>query len=269
MSPVIDFHVHVYPDNLAAQVISELTQSCGFQACFDGTVSGLKAMMRGCGVTQSVIQPVATKVSQVRPINQWSSHLNRESGIRAFGSLHPEMDTQAVKTEVAFIKENHLPGVKMHPEYQNFHPDEDRMEKIYCALEQAKCMLLLHAGMDLGFHPPVKATPERIFQVLKSFPGLTVIAAHLGGYGLWDQVMKYLVNQNVWLDTAYCFGKTPLPEAYEIIQAHGCDKILFGSDAPWGDQGQHVQHLESLPLSEMEKQRIFFGNAAVLLEKIK
>ncbi len=50
---------------------------------------------------------------------------------------------------------------------------------------------MLHAGTDIGLPPPVHCTPERLARLLDATPGLTVIAAHMGGYACWDDVEKY------------------------------------------------------------------------------
>ncbi len=265
MSPIIDFHVHIYPDELAATVVSELQSRCGFQPCFDGTLSGLRLSMQTCGIDISVLQPVATKPSQVRHINQWSAVLNTESDLIAFGALHPDLSVEEVEAEIEFFKTHEIRGVKMHPEYQEFYPDDPRLEVIYQALEKNKIHLLLHAGMDLGFAPPAKATPERILQIHKGFPKLTIIAAHLGGFQMWEEVGKYLVGTPVFLDTAYCLQDAPSPQLLELIRAHGYQRVLFGSDAPWGNQSKQVYTMKNMPLPPLERAAMLGGNAFRLL----
>lgn len=264
--PIIDFHVHAFTDELAPAAVEQLSTQCGFQPCFDGTLAGLRASMRESGIDISVVQPVATKPSQVQTINRWAVGIRNVPGLLSFGALHPDLSLEQITVEVAYLKEQGFRGVKLHPEYQAFHPDEDRLEAIYAALQDAGLILLMHAGPDLGFTSPVKATPERILQVHRGFPRLTLVAAHLGGYQRWEESAKYLAGKPLWLDTAYCFQNAPDPGMIELMRAHGPDRILFGSDAPWGNQARHADLIRKLDFSPHEIADMTGKNAYNLLK---
>ena len=51
-----------------------------------------------------------------------------------------------------------------------------------------------------------------------------------------------------------------------IARKHGTDKILFATDSPWESQESYIQRIQSLPLDEAEKTRIFSENAKELLQ---
>jgi predicted TIM-barrel fold metal-dependent hydrolase len=50
-----------------------------------------------------------------------------------------------------------------------------------------------------------------------------------------------------------------------IIEKHGADRILFGSDAPWSNASTEVEHLKSLPLLQKDIDLILGGNATRIL----
>jgi predicted TIM-barrel fold metal-dependent hydrolase len=264
MPPIIDFHVHVFPDFLAAAAMSEVTPG-GIAPCFDGTLSGLRALLRQNAINLAVVQPVATKPEQVHSINRWHAKLQDWPEVKAFGALHPAMPLEAAETEIVFLREHGIRGVKMHPEYQEFNPDEDRLAPFYSLLEKHRMILLLHAGVDFKFADSVRATPQRIAQVLKGFPQLTLVAAHLGGYQLWDEVGKHLAGKNLYLDTGFCLHEPATPQLLELIRAHGTQRVLFASDAPWGNQTQQIRNLQKMPLAPQEIQDIAGNNAYNLL----
>ncbi|MBN1596060.1 amidohydrolase family protein [candidate division FCPU426 bacterium] len=266
MAPIIDFHVHAFPDFLAAHALAEVTAKGGFQPSFDGTVAGLRKEMQGNGITLSVVQPVATKPAQVHAINRWQAQVNTHPDVKAFGALHPALALDQLEEEIAFLQGQGIRGVKLHSEYQQFYPDEERLEPLYRLLEKNHLLLLLHAGVDLGYASEVKATPARIAQVLRGFPELTVVAAHFGGYLLWDEVEKHLIGRPLYLDTGYCLHEPVSARMLEMIKAHGSRRILFASDAPWGDQGRQLRHLQGSPLSAEEIQDIGGKNAYNLLQ---
>jgi hypothetical protein len=58
--PVIDAHVHLYPDALAPNVVPMLSGRFGNTPAFDGTVAGCAANAAEAGIVLSVNLPVAT-----------------------------------------------------------------------------------------------------------------------------------------------------------------------------------------------------------------
>ncbi|MCX8007904.1 MAG: hypothetical protein N3B11_07345, partial [Coriobacteriia bacterium] len=66
---VIDFHTHVFPDELAERALAQMMDRTHMRAFYDGTLSGLYGSMERSGVAVSVLAPVATRPSQVSSIN--------------------------------------------------------------------------------------------------------------------------------------------------------------------------------------------------------
>jgi len=265
VSGPIDIHTHAFADEVAAVAIPKLAEASGFRPAYDGTLAGLRRSMAVAGVAHAVIQPVATKPGQVEVINRWCLEVEALPGLSAFGALHPDMSPAAIRNQVAFLKAHGIRGVKIHPEYQDFYPDEDRLEPVYQSLQEAGLVLMLHAGADAAYPPPVRATPRRIRQILDGFPGLRVIAAHMGGFRLWGEVERELVGRRIGLDTAYCAGECPLPWFVEAARAHGGDQVFLASDGPWGDQAGHLAYVRSAGFSPAELERIEFKNALEIL----
>ena len=52
----------------------------------------------------------------------------------------------------------------------------------------------------------------------------------------------------------------------EIITKHGADRILFASDCPWQSSVMDKELIERMPLNDEQKEKIFWKNAAELLE---
>jgi uncharacterized protein len=262
---IIDFHAHVFPDDLAPRAISRLETNGGTRAHYNGTVQGLLASMRVAGIHRSVLQPVATKPEQVEAINHWSLTLRGRRELIPFGALHPNLSPEDLERQIKFLKSHGFLGIKLHPDYQGFHPDEDRLESFYQALEKSGLIVMFHSGIDLGLYPPVMAGPEHIARVHKAFPNLVIVAAHLGGYKMWEDVESYLVGHSVWLDTAYCADDCPPRQFLDIVRAHGVNKVLFASDGPWGGQQENLEYLRGVGLTDEELLAIEGQNAKNLL----
>lgn len=260
---LIDFHTHAFADPLAPRAIASLSAaSGGLTPQTDGTYQGLIQNMDKCGVDHSVLLTIATKPTQQTRINDWAASLN-QGRVSVFGSIHP--DASDVFEELERIRSLGLAGVKLHPEYQNFCVDEDRMKPIYKKIASLGLITVFHAGMDIGFMPPAKATVDRMIRALPVFDGAPVVAAHFGGYNEWDEVLEKMCGLPIYLDTSFCFGRIQHPLAQAIVEKHGCDRIVFGTDLPWSDAETELRLINSLNLSDEDKEKILWKNAAGLL----
>ncbi len=259
---IIDFHTHAFPDGVAASAIPALEAEGGVAAVYDGTVGGLLASMDRAGVDASVLQPVATKPSQVRAINDWAASL-ASGRLIPFGAMHPNLEDPS--SEIARMADLGLRGFKLHPEYQAFSPEDPRMDPIYDAARRHGLIVLFHAGVDISV-PTLRGTPAAFSAMLDGHPGLKVVLAHMGGFRMWAEVADALAGRDVWLDTAYTLGHLPDQEFVGLVRAHGADRVVFGSDGPWTDPASEIAHLRALPLSDGELENVLGANAERLLD---
>lgn len=261
-NPVIDVHTHAFPDALAARAISHLERRASVAAALDGTAAALLASMDRAGVDRAVVCSIATEPRQFASILRWSRSI---AGPRLlpFPSLHPGSPEFA--DEIRQVAAAGFPGVKLHPEYQEFFVDDPALADLYRALEEAELAVLFHAGHDIGFPDSDRAAPARFLAVHRAFPRLRLVASHLGGFRRWHEVARSLVGTGVWLDTSYTVGHVAPALLREILAAHRPDRILFGSDSPWVDQGRALAEIRALGLAPDLERRILGGNAAELL----
>ena len=261
---IIDFHTHVFPDDLAPKAISALCAEADgiYPPVSDGTVSGLLKNMDDWSIDASVILPVITKQSQVKSANEWTA-LQIQDRLIGFGGIYPH--TVDYKRDIDFVASLGLKGLKFHAEYQDFIVDGAHMLKIYDYALGKGLILLHHAGFDPAFPAPFKSSPGQFANIAKAMRGGVIIAAHLGGHDQWDDVEAHLAGSSIYLDTSNGFEYFPHDQFLRIVKNHGADKILFGSDAPWSNAKTEVMHLKSLPLSKDDIDLILYENAKRIL----
>lgn len=259
---IIDFHTHCFPDRLAPRAMAVLSEQAGIVPFTDGTVADLKRSMDQAGIQISVLQNIATKPEQVVPINRWAAEI-QDDRIVSFGTLHPEFADW--KQEIAWMAANGIKGVKFHPDYQEFFVEESRLFPMYEALFAAGLVVLFHAGVDIGLPEPYHCRPAGLREVLDTFPGARIVAAHMGGYGFWDEVEIHLLGRDVFFDTSYSYADLGPAAMQRLIRGHGAGKILFGTDSPWYDQAEAVAEIGTLEVSAAEVGLILSENARKLL----
>lgn len=259
----IDFHTHIFPDKLACRALQKLEKAAGGTSpYYDGTRNGLLRFMRENEIDQSVVLHVATNPGNMHSVNDFAASVNGGPLI-SFGSVHP--DAPDALEELDRICGLGLKGIKLHPDYQQFYGDDPKLWPIYEKIAKLGLILVFHTGVDIGLYPPVHMTPRRLKRALKPLEGTAVVAAHFGGYLMWEEALDCLAGMDVYFDTAYAAGKIPPGIVRRIIREIGPDRILFGSDLPWSDPREEVSLLNTLDLSEEEMEKILYKNAEKLM----
>lgn len=260
---MIDFHTHCFPDKIAERAILSLKKtSADIHAHTDGTLSGLYALEKACGVDMFVVQNIATNPKQMQSVNNFAANIQSDTVI-SFGSVHP--DAPDAIEELERIRDLGLRGVKFHPEFQSFFVDDEKMFPLYRKISELGLPVLFHAGGDISYMPPYHCTPQRLLSVIDRLT-VPVIAAHWGAYMYWEDVLNTLCGTDIYIDTSMGHGIMPLPLAEAIAEKHTPDKLLFASDAPWQSPNQSQKLVDALGFSESEKEKIYERNAKKILK---
>ena len=153
-----------------------------------------------------------------------------------------------------------LKGVKLHNDMQKIAIDDARMDKIY-ALCQDNCPLLLHMGDDRYHYD----NPAQVPGILRRFPRLRLICAHMGGYTEWAEAREYLPQENVMVDCSSSYFRLGDAGLLDSIRLFGADRVLFGTDFPMWDPAAELRHVLHLGLTAEELDKILHRNAEQLL----
>ncbi|AUS95670.1 amidohydrolase [Clostridium thermosuccinogenes] len=256
---IIDVHAHVFPDKIADKAVGSIGEYYGVPMHGKGTASDLMESGSRINVSYYVVHSTATKVEQVKTINDFIAEQQRKNScFIGFGTLHPDMED--VDEEVDRIISLGLKGIKLHPDFQDFCIDDERMMGIYEAVEK-RLPVLLHMGDE----NKTSSSPKRLEKVLDRFPKLVVVAAHLGGYRMWKESMDCLVGRNVFFDTSSSLFWLDSSTAVSMIRKHGVNKVLFGSDYPMWSHEEELERFLNLGLTKEEREFILWRNAARLL----
>jgi len=267
---IIDLHTHAFPEKIAARTLEVLIANTARISDYpmknytDGTASGLLEVERRAGVDLAVVLPIVTNPKQSETINRVAKETNDANcGLYSFGSLHPA-DPDALSWVDKLAAEG-FKGIKLHPEFQDIYADSDEMTAVCRRAAQYGMTVVLHAGRDIGYLPPVKTEPDMLLRLIDRVPDLKLVAAHLGGWMMWEEVAEKLVGTSIYFDTAFIADFIDKAAASDIISAHGADKVLFGSDAPWEDPAKTLKFLRSLSIDPEDLKKICGQNAAGLL----
>lgn len=262
MYKIIDAHCHIYPEKIAVKAAAATGKFYDTISLMDGTVETLLSEGEKAEFTHFLVQSVATSPQQVSKINHFIAESVKNSGgkMTGFGTMHPA--SEALEADFNEIMELGLKGVKLHPDIQGFKMDDYRMLKIYELCEAHGLPVLMHCG-DSRYD---FSNPNRIKPILDIYTDLTFIGAHFGGYSVWEEAVKTLANyEKFMVDTSSTLFAVDIDTARRFIDAYGEDRVMFGTDYPMWNLKTELDRFMKIPLSDEQRKKIFYDNAARLL----
>jgi len=234
----------------------------GIQAYLNGTVGDLLRSMDEAGIEKSVICCIATKPEQFEPILRWCAQIRSERLI-PFPSVHPA--DGACAAQIRRIRAEGFLGVKLHPFYQEFFADEERMLGFYEEVARQHLLLVMHTGYDIAFPRIRRADPQKMLGIAETFPDLKLVTTHLGAWQQWDEVCRHLLGRKIYMELSFAMQDLEPQQARRMIVDHPEGYVLFGTDSPWTDQKETLALLEKLHLPQKKLDRILGDNARGLL----
>ena len=256
----IDFHSHVYPDAIAPKAADSIREFYHLgDGHMDGKVETLLEYGTQAGIDKFVILPVALRPSRTRHINDFIlQELEKEPRFYGYGTIHAGMENLC--GEVEYIMEKGLRGLKMHPDSQVFAIDDPRLFPVYDMIGDRLPILFHMGGHRFDYSPPA-----RLRKVLDLFPKLQVIAAHFGGYSMYDVAAEELKGKDCFFDvsSSLMFMEEGVAERY--INHYGAERFVYGSDFPMWDPVREMERFMKLKLTDAQKEQIAHITAEGLL----
>jgi predicted TIM-barrel fold metal-dependent hydrolase len=236
--PLIDAHAHV------GQSLFGVGQS----------VDDLLASMAENGIARSVIVPLKPSGYHLGPENDRiaaavHAHPDRLVG---FGRVDPWQGKNAVDELRRGLDELSLAGLYLHPFEEQFAANDELVFPLMEILQECGLPLLLAGGYP-GF-----SHPSQVGDLARQFPEVTIIATHGGqlnisGMLLADAGRMLRANPNVVMETSGIYREDFIEDT---IAELGSDRVVFGSNAPYLDQGYEAARIRLAHLDAATKAAI-------------
>jgi predicted TIM-barrel fold metal-dependent hydrolase len=284
---VIDAHVHTYP---SAAIGLQATGGANYSRCA-GTVQELLALMSVGGIDKAAMMnmtPVADMreaalasgkgspdeiaremIARMKRRNDWTCQTAKEQPcLVPFISLDPSMGAEEAVAEVRRCREQGAVGIKLHPSSQRFNPDDPNLWPVYAEAESLEMPVLSHGGV-FPADPESSdfSRPKAFARVLKAFPKLRFVLAHMGQGYLEESLAMAEEFENIHFDSSSVITGTLWPpelsddEIVAMVRRFGAERILFASDWPWYHPLRDLERIETLALSKEERRLILGENA--------
>ena len=256
----IDCHDHVYNRRIAPKAVQSVGEFYSVIMNCSGTTDELLKIAESSQVKKFVINAVALSPKPVPKLNDFmAKEQSAHEEFTALGTLHPDME--GLDDEIERIIQLGLHGIKLHPDSQSFDMDSPAAMKIYERIE-GRLPLLIHCG-DYRFN---RSHPRRLANILDAFPGLTVVAAHFGGWSVFEEAVPYLRSRNCYMDISSSMPFIGKDKVAEYIRLYGADRLLFGSDYPMWHPVREYESFMEIQLSDEERRKILYQNASKVFD---
>ena len=258
---LLDIHTHIYPTAIAQKAAASIREFYELDTHeMDGTADTLLAKGTQAGIDRFVVLPVAMRPDRTRHINDFIlEQVAAQPRFVGFGTVHAAMEN--ITDEVEYIMEKGLRGIKMHPDFQTFGIDDPRLFPAYEAIS-GRIPVMLHMGDQRYDY----SHPARLKHLLELFPNLQVIAAHFGGYSMYETAYELLNKTNCVFDvsSSLMFMGDGVAERY--IRAFGAERMAFGTDYPLWDPEAETRRFLQLKLTDAEFDQIGHKTAERILK---
>ncbi|WP_459941275.1 amidohydrolase family protein [Deferrisoma palaeochoriense] len=266
LPPVIDAHVHVFPDRLFAAVRSWF-DAHGWPIRYRLTAADAVRFLLDRGVEHLVLLQYAHRPGIARDLNRFLAGLVRgEPRVTGLATVFPgEPGAREILEEAVDLG---LRGVKLHAHVQGIPADDAATFEVAAFCAERGVPLVAHFGREprspaYPTDPHRTCSAGRTRRLLEAFPGLKLVVPHLGADEFEAHAELLEAFDRLWLDTTmmlagYFPGLTPPP-----ITRFRADRILFGSDFPnlpyaWD---RELRRIRTLGLPPETRERVLHRNA--------
>ena len=265
--PIVDFHVHLFPDRLFEAIWKQFVADYGWSVLHRLYWRESVAYLRERGVGPIVYSNYAHRPGVAKGLNDWNLAVLEETpDLYCFAAFHPD-DADAIAMAASLLEHPRILGFKLQLLVQRFTPHDERLFPLYELVMVKGKRLLLHTGTGPVGNEFVGIVPFR--KLLARYPELPAIVAHMGAleYGAFGELLAD--HPGIFLDTAFAFlpGLGAMCDLdADFLEKHR-ERILYGSDFPniLFPQEDEIDTLLRLNLSQAFYDSVFRDNGLRLI----
>ncbi|MDR0916560.1 MAG: amidohydrolase family protein [Oscillospiraceae bacterium] len=260
--PIIDTHAHIFPPKIERVATRAIADFYERPMRYNGAVETLLAAGKRAGVDRHLVFSTATTAAQVTRINDYILEQVAEHP-EFIGAGTMQRDFGDFERELTRIHDAGIRGIKLHPDFQKFDIDDPKMLPIFECVQALGMFVVTHSG-DYRY---TFSHPERVRKIADMFPKIDVVAAHFGGWSMWDKAAEaFRGADNVYFDTSSTYGFIGLRETRRILDRIDAQRVFFGCDFPMWDHDDELRMIRHLKLPDRVVEDITGGNFARFLD---
>lgn len=228
------------------------------------TVEELMSVMDGNGIDAVVTTPPYSSIGKDRTYDSANTFLanameKAPGRILGFIRVNPHLLEHALEKIEAGVRDQGFFGVKLHPRNEAFAINSEELAFPIAELSgKLGVPILIHTGEPdtYGF-----AQPTLVGGLADAFPDVNLIVGHMGKRLYEDAILVAKWFENIILETSFR-GPREITRAVNIV---GADRVVYGSDMPFGIPEIEMMKIRLCDISDEEKALILGENMARIL----
>ena len=250
---VFDVHVHLWEGEKSVQAYKAQLKADGQpMSGFGGIHMAVRGALGETRRKNDELLALARKHPELLPI----------------GSVHP-YDGDAALQELRRLRPAGMKAIKLHPHTQKFDAADPRVAAV-CELAGELGLVVLMDNANV-----VPGDNEKLFNLAVRASKTNFVFTHMGAlyFRYWNLLPLARTTKDFFFDNLHfdisaivnLAADSPLEREFVwTIRNVGVDRVLLGSDYPQFSLRRNADALERLDLTEEEKEKIRYGNAARL-----
>lgn len=281
---IIDSHTHIFTNKVIAggcaqEELTALLQLDAKLAPERTSVAALQRESRAAGVSACLLLPVSPAAEVARTNSTFMKMAAGTDSIYTAGNLHPHCKN--IEAELYRLHSREIRIIKLCSYAQRFSPDAPETQAMFklvagvaaaVGVRFTVIMDTFYLASDyLGTPAECVTTPARLGKLVRTYPELNFVAAHMGGLGAPQELVdRHLAPApNLYLDTSVAAHTLSERDFLRLLDLHGPEHVIFGTDWPWLSHATEVrlidQLLDKANFTPPEKEQVFCRNIAGLL----
>lgn len=216
------------------------------------------AIMDRDGIDHAVIFPLFDRYGDYNPANETvrRAFMAQPGRFTGLFRVDPYLEHQTLDDVENALARDGFRGLKIHPRSDRTYIDDfEKMDPLVEIAQGHDWPILIHTGDD----PPCR--PYMLFDLLKRHPQATFIMGHCGQRAYQEGLWVAGHCPNVYMETSTIAH----PQIIQlIIETVGPERVLFGTDVPFGDPRVELFKYEILELHPRIRDMVMAENAVRL-----
>lgn len=232
--------------------------------------------MKKHNIDYSLLIPDSIHESNIGDMDQCLKLTSEEKKLYLLGTINLEEDGQKWIDKLdKLMDKGEIKGIKIFPGHDPIYPTDKRLNPVYDLCLKYGLPVAIHTGENPNNPEFSKYNdPKEITRLSDKYPQLKIVICHF-----FIPHLKYCFEttkdyKNIYYDISAigeksndilvkkAGGRKKIKQIIEkTISYKGSEKIIFGTDYSEGDMDSHIELVQSLNVSQKDKENIFWKNA--------
>ena len=175
-------------------------------------------------------------------------------------TVNPHYKDGNIKEIERFKENKNFIGIKIHPSHLGVTVNAECLDEVYAYAHQMHSLVLVHTWSD--------GEIAALTEISEKYPEMRLIMAHAGATsGVKRCAEAIKTHKNLYCD--FPIASAPYGIVETLVKHGDANKILFGTDSTLADPRITYGRVLFADISDEDKTKIFYKNAAKILNKVK